>query len=169
MQKTTVEVRLTSGTVRRLQLESSPLRVAHATPDHAGNRHRHRTLPLLAVVELTGDADPGVRRRLLCAAYRASRNGPVILLLRGISPRTLGPILDQVVRGVGTDVMGVRYVDGDAALEWSDLMTTHTTVIAMTVMLRDMAVSRGCRMLSVERAIKEWGDKLEPVGGLPLQ
>jgi hypothetical protein len=116
---------------------------------------------LLAIVEITGEIDPAVQRNLVCAAYRASREGPVILLLRGVERCAVDRLLDAAVRGFGTQVRGVRYVEDTAIEAWVHSISAATTVVASSRALRDAAAEWPCRALSAERAIEEWSGNTE--------
>jgi hypothetical protein len=65
-------------------------------------------MPLAAVVEIASDLEGRLPVPLIQTAYRASRSGPVVLVLRDVSPLAVDRVLDDVVASTPS-VHGVRY------------------------------------------------------------
>jgi hypothetical protein len=63
---------------------------------------------LAAVIEVRADPKGEAPNGLIRAAYRASREGTVVLVLNGVSAAQVDRVLDSVVPEVG-DVAGVVY------------------------------------------------------------
>jgi hypothetical protein len=119
--------------------------------------------PTFALVEIVADRDVDTRTRLLDAAYRASRNGTVFLLVGGGDRAAVDRILDPVVRRLGVDVYGVRYlaVEEEAAVD--EVLGVASTIVAASPGLRERLESRGFRPISEEEAIRAWS--VEPDDG----
>jgi uncharacterized protein DUF5989 len=131
------------------------------------------------VLEVRADGAGAAPVDLICAAYRASREGMIVLVLDGVSPAQVDRALDPLVPAV-PGVAGVVY-SAPATLErvllrsgWPRLAFVGTESLA-----RPLA-ARGLRVLPAERALRtlrewaaeptgEWprdGDPAEPTGGL---
>lgn len=67
------------------------------------------------LVEVSRELSPGLRDRLLSAAYRASRSSRVALVLDGVDRADVDRALDPVVRRVGVGVTGVTYLSPEEA------------------------------------------------------
>lgn len=90
---------------------------------------------LAAVIEVGPDSTGQVPVELVRAAYRASRDGTVVLVLNGVSPRQVDRALDPVVSR-STVVTGVLYCS-PAELEplldhrgWPPLASVATGALA---------------------------------------
>jgi hypothetical protein len=118
-------------------------------------------------VEIAADQGVDARTRLLDAAYRASRNGIVFLLMRGADRAAVDRILDPVVRRCGVDVYGVRYLAVDEESAVDEVLRVASTVVTDSAALRTTLESRGFKPISEEEAIRAW--TVEPDhGGRPL-
>lgn len=69
----------------------------------------------IAAVEVIGDEEES-QRNLLHAAYFASRQGVVAVMLRGLSIDAADYILDPVVKSLPKDIPGIIYIDADDVL-----------------------------------------------------
>jgi len=107
-----------------------------------------------ALVEISSRLSSGYCRRLVTAAYRASKHGQVCLLLHGPSRSEMDQLLDGVVRDEGTDVFGVQYFEGNAS---ELLLGENVLVIATSSGWKAYLVERGIPFL----AAREGLDRLE--------
>jgi len=87
-------------------------------------------------VEISDALDPGLRDRLLSAAYRASRTRRVGLVLRGPSREEIDRRLDPVVEREGTGFRGVRYLEVEE--------------------VRDLLSEKGAARLLVLSTVPDW-------------
>lgn len=111
------------------------------------------------VIEVRAEPGGTAPRGLLGAAYRASRDGTVVLVLNGISPTQVDRALDSVVAHVGGKVAGVAYCT-PATLErllqdrgWPEIAFVGTRQIAAPL------TRHGVRVLSPDSAagaLAEW-------------
>lgn len=63
-----------------------------------------------AVVDITAEPAGCTLEELVVSAYRASRDGVVVLVLSGVSPAEVDRILDPVVPSMPLTIPGVRYL-----------------------------------------------------------
>jgi hypothetical protein len=106
----------------------------------------------LALIEVSGDSEPREQKRLLSWAYRLSRTGRVMLLLRGVSTHEADRMLDDVVRSEGHDVAGLRYAEPGDDEAIMQLAATTSLVVASTDLLRRQLESCGIVPLRPEHA-----------------
>lgn len=121
------------------------------------------------VIEVLAEPGGTAPRGLLGAAYRASREGTVVLVLNGVSPTQVDRALDSVVARVGGGVAGVAYCT-PANLE--RLLLEHGWPTVAFVVTRTIAApltEHGVRVLSPDSArgaLDEWsGESAEPAKG----
>lgn len=85
-----------------------------------------------AVIEIAEEFDPRVQAELVASAYRLSRNGLVVLALRGISRKAVDRLLDPVVATVGRDVVGILYVEAPDPIQLLPYVAPATQVVGVS-------------------------------------
>jgi hypothetical protein len=119
-------------------------------PVFCADRHEATPPPmrLVAILEVTQTADSALRSGLLRAAYEASRQGPVALLLPQGADRTVDRELDAVV-AENRFVHGVRYGRSTDANLWKQASRSTVVVAASSdVQQRAATIGAGCVDLS---------------------
>jgi hypothetical protein len=100
-----------------------------------------------AVVEIAPDSNGALPSHLLTAAYRASREATVLLVLNGVSVASVDQLLDPIVRREGVAVRGVVY----ATVEDATVMLAARTapvVLASSSLLRTQFRALGIAALA---------------------
>ena len=67
--------------------------------------------PVAALLEIGRDPSGSIPRSLISAAYRASREKPVMLVLDEVTPREIDAVLDPIVTGNYREHRGVIYAN----------------------------------------------------------
>lgn len=65
----------------------------------------------IAILEVGRQSDGALQGELIAAAYHASLDAPVLLVLDRVSPAEVDKVLDGVVRSSSLNRHGVRYAD----------------------------------------------------------
>lgn len=106
-----------------------------------------------ALVEIGSEMDEAERAELIRAAYLSSRAGVVVLVLRGVSPRSVDRVLDEVVNVREGGIRGVVYLNGDDEPAVLAAAANAAHVIASTERFRLVLDERGIPVVeSTERA-----------------
>lgn len=122
-------------------------------------------MALSALVEVATDLDPAIRSRLVAAAYQQSRDGVVVLALKGISRDTLDGMLDPVVNLVGLKVCGTLYVESTSLSNVLEDVGPETMVVGASPEFVRECGERGLPITSVWSALEAWE---KPTASVPL-
>jgi hypothetical protein len=98
-----------------------------------------------AVVEVSREPDGSVPEELITAAYHASRDVAVLLVLDSISRAEVDRILDRVVSPADLDMPGLIYADGANETVVMRAAMRASRIFASTDTFRSMLQSRGLR------------------------
>lgn len=112
------------------------------------------------VVELSANLPRPVAHRLVRAAYRASRSGPVALVLRGVDPAAVDAMLDAEVVETGVDVPGVVYLTEDDPARIASTRCQADIVITCSDLGR-APTANGDRSLDAENPLGAIGRSVE--------
>src|SRR5688500_4686018 len=98
---------------RRIRRQAYPLPLSSAPACHEGTPMPFAAnpvaAPVAALLEIGRDPTGNLPSSLISAAYRASRQKPVMLVLDEITPREIDAVLDPIVTGSHRDHRGVIY------------------------------------------------------------
>ncbi|MCJ8159138.1 hypothetical protein [Sphingomonas sp. LaA6.9] len=97
----------------------------------------------LAVLEIIPGNPGSPCIDLLCAAYRASAQGLIILVLHDVSPRAVDNALDDLVRRMPLGIPGLRYVDIRSGEAIGEALRSTDLVLAATREFRSWAEAFG--------------------------
>jgi hypothetical protein len=109
-------------------------------------------MTIQALVEVSSDLAPQQQKSLVSWAYRLSRSGRVMLLLRGISRAAVDRMLDETVATEGLDVKGLLYADPGEDNEAMRVAADASIVVASTEPFRAMLQTRGVAVVDLPAA-----------------
>jgi hypothetical protein len=108
-----------------------------------------------AVVKVTGTQGPDFVSKILSAAYQASREGTILLVLNGLSSRSADQCLDPAVRRLGTEVEGIRYLPFERLDEEAlELIAIADFAIAESPELKSLLVLHRIPFISMNPGIQ---------------
>lgn len=106
-----------------------------------------------ALIEISGTLERGPLRRLATAAYRASADGEIVLVVDDDVRGAVDSALDEAVARIGLDVRGVRYhaaADGDPVR----LAADADLVVSSSAAFRALLDERGIACRSPEEGLR---------------
>lgn len=109
-----------------------------------------------AVIEIIPDLDGQLPAQLIMEAYRASRRGTIIFILRDVTPSAVDLILDDLVPNMSLSLPGVEYVDADNELSVLEAILSAEVIFAATARFRDFIANSKvcCAVWSVSDAME---------------
>lgn len=111
------------------------------------------TPDLAAIVEVMADSGGSLPVSLIHQAYRASRSGPIALVLNGVSPQAIDRVLDDVVATAG-EVHGLLYCNPQRAMALASRLAAQGLAVASTEPLRNVLASRHARLVPPAEALR---------------